>query len=187
MKTLCRSHVSETLPCEIFKARLHHWHFFRNHWIKSVRIWSYSGPHFSCIFSHLDWIRRDSEYKNADKNNSECGHFLRSEWFNFLFEEMYKKTMHKTTSNDWLGRFFICLVFQIIITLVVLQKGTCQSVIGEMFSEYWYISWRLKSIRTFPQEVCHKNIIFKYFSEKPVMEHFFNTAVWWRVAVIAKK
>ena len=27
---------------------------------KRVCIWSYSGPHFSCIFPHSDWIRRDT-------------------------------------------------------------------------------------------------------------------------------
>ena len=30
------------------------------HCVKRVRIRSYSGPHFSRIFSHLDWIQRDS-------------------------------------------------------------------------------------------------------------------------------
>ena len=30
------------------------------HSVKSVRIRCYSGPHFSRILSHLDWIRRDS-------------------------------------------------------------------------------------------------------------------------------
>ena len=30
--------------------------------VKSVRIRSYSGPHFSCIFPHSDWIRRDTQY-----------------------------------------------------------------------------------------------------------------------------
>ena len=58
--------------------------------VKRVRIRSYSGPHFTRIFSHLDWIRRDTPYlsvfspnpgkwgKNEDQNNSEYGHFLRS-------------------------------------------------------------------------------------------------------------
>ena len=37
-----------------------------------------------CIFPHSDWIRRDTSYlvrmrENADQNNSEYGHFLRSE------------------------------------------------------------------------------------------------------------
>ena len=30
------------------------------HWVKRVRIRSYSGPHFSRIYPHSDWIRRDS-------------------------------------------------------------------------------------------------------------------------------
>ena len=60
------------------------------HCVKRVRIQSYSDPHFSRIFPHLDWIWRDTEYlpvfsrnagkcgKNADQNNSEYGLFLRS-------------------------------------------------------------------------------------------------------------
>ena len=65
------------------------------HCVKSVCIWSYSGMHFSRIFPHLDWIRKDTEYlsvfsqnagkcgKNADQNNSEYGYFLRSDVGNF--------------------------------------------------------------------------------------------------------
>ena len=30
------------------------------HWVKSVRIQSYSGSYFSGIFPHSDWIRRDT-------------------------------------------------------------------------------------------------------------------------------
>ena len=49
--------------------------------VKSVRIRSYSGPNFSRIFTHSDWIRRDIPEKwgkNTDQNNSKYGHFLRS-------------------------------------------------------------------------------------------------------------
>ena len=60
------------------------------HCAKSVHIRSYSGPHFSRIFPHSDWIRRETKYlsvfspnagkcgKNADQNNSEYGHFIHS-------------------------------------------------------------------------------------------------------------
>ena len=60
------------------------------HCVKRVRIWSYSGSHFSRIFLHSDWIQRDTPYisvfspnaeeceKNADQNNSEYWLFLRS-------------------------------------------------------------------------------------------------------------
>ena len=59
-----------------------------NHSVKSVRIRSYSGPHFSRVFPHSDWIRRDTPYlyvfrpnagkcqKNVDRNNSEYRHFF---------------------------------------------------------------------------------------------------------------
>ena len=58
--------------------------------LKRVRIRSYPGPHFCCIFLHSDWIRRDTPYisvfspnaeewrKNADQNNSEYWLFLSS-------------------------------------------------------------------------------------------------------------
>ena len=58
-----------------------------NHCVKRVRIRSYSGPHFSRISPHLNWIWRDTPYlsvfspsarkfrKNVDQNNSEYGHF----------------------------------------------------------------------------------------------------------------
>ena len=58
------------------------------HCVKRVHIRSYSGPHFSHIFPHSDWIRRDTEYlsifspnagkcgKNVDQNNSEYFHFV---------------------------------------------------------------------------------------------------------------
>ena len=32
------------------------------HCVKSVRIRSYSGPHFFCIFSHSDWVQRDTPH-----------------------------------------------------------------------------------------------------------------------------
>ena len=60
------------------------------HCVKSVRIRSYSGPHFSRVFPHSDWIRRDNLYlsvfspnagnsgENTDQNNSEYGHFSSS-------------------------------------------------------------------------------------------------------------
>ena len=34
--------------------------FISNHGVKRVRILTYSGPHFSRIFQHSDWIRRDN-------------------------------------------------------------------------------------------------------------------------------
>ena len=46
--------------------------------VKCVRIRKFSGPHFSRIFPHSNWIRRDTR-KNADQNNTEYGLVLRSE------------------------------------------------------------------------------------------------------------
>ena len=59
------------------------WIFAYYHYVKSVRIRSYSGPHFSRIFPHSDWIqiRRYTEYlciqpecgkKCWTKNDKKC-------------------------------------------------------------------------------------------------------------------
>ena len=51
------------------------WKFEQNllseYCVKSVHIWSYSGLHFSCIFPHSDWIRRDTEYLSIFSPNAE--------------------------------------------------------------------------------------------------------------------
>ena len=57
------------------------------HYVKSVRIWSYSGPHFLRIFLHsFEYsvplrIQSDSGkmWENVEKNNSEYRHFLQSD------------------------------------------------------------------------------------------------------------
>ena len=41
------------------------------HCVKSVRIQSYSGPYFSRIFQHSDWIRRDREYLSVRSTSAE--------------------------------------------------------------------------------------------------------------------
>ena len=40
-----------------------------SHCVKSVRIRSYSGPHFSRISPHSGWIRRDTEYLSVVSPN----------------------------------------------------------------------------------------------------------------------
>ena len=40
--------------------------------VKRVRIWSYSGSHFSCIFPHTDWIRREYLFVFS-LNSGKCG------------------------------------------------------------------------------------------------------------------
>ena len=81
------------------------------HCVKSVRFQSYSGPHLSRIFPHPDWIRRDTKYevslciqsgcgkmrekcgKNADQNNTEYGHFSRSDYNNSLGQKKLPVTL----------------------------------------------------------------------------------------------
>ena len=53
------------------------------HWIKSVRILSYSGLHFPAFGlntkRHGDLSVFSADAENADQSNSEYGHFSRSE------------------------------------------------------------------------------------------------------------
>ena len=42
------------------------------HCVKSVRIWSYSGQHFPCIFPNLDWIRSPYSVRMRE-NAGKCG------------------------------------------------------------------------------------------------------------------
>ena len=54
---------------ECFSVDNHWWyqqHYHELHCVKSIRIWSYSGPHFRTFGL------------NTDQNNSKYGHFLRS-------------------------------------------------------------------------------------------------------------
>ena len=66
-------------------------YFANYHCVKSVRIRSYSGSHFSRIFLHSDLIQRDTPPylsvfspnagKNSNQNKSEYAHFLRSLYY----------------------------------------------------------------------------------------------------------
>ena len=83
------------------------------HYVKSVRIRSYLGPHFSRIFPHSDWIGRNTEYlsvfspnagkcrKNADQNNSEYRHFSRSGYFSFTSLKRSKSACKKYFFDYW--------------------------------------------------------------------------------------
>ena len=86
------------------------------HCVKSVRIWSYSGPHFSSIFPHSNWIRRDTDYlfvfspnagkcgKNANQNNSEYGFFLRRDSLRLVFLIISQNSKE----SNW-GRIFFLI------------------------------------------------------------------------------
>ena len=50
-----------------------------NHCVKTVRIRSYSGPHFSCIFPHSDFGIQ-CKCGKMQENNFQYGLFLRSEY-----------------------------------------------------------------------------------------------------------
>ena len=68
------------LPYDLYKDVKFYCH---NHCVKSVRIWSYSGLYFPAF--GLNTVVRISPYsvqmrENTDQNNSEYGHFLRSEY-----------------------------------------------------------------------------------------------------------
>ena len=90
------------------------------HGAKGVRIRSYSGPHFSRIFPHSDWIRRDTPYlfvfspnagksgKNADQNNSEYGLFLSRE---ALVTHKVQLNLKKNFSMMFKPCFFVFFTF----------------------------------------------------------------------------
>ena len=52
--------------------------WFVSHYLKSVRIRSYSGPHFPAF-----GLNTERYGENEDQNNSEYGHFLCSDIQNF--------------------------------------------------------------------------------------------------------
>ena len=57
---------------------------YKKHCVKSVRIRSFSGPHFPAFGLNKEEILRISPYsvrirENTDQKNSEYGHFSRSE------------------------------------------------------------------------------------------------------------
>ena len=57
-----------------------------SHYVKSVRIRSYPGPHFPAFGLNIEKNLRVSPYSNrmreiTDQSNSEYGHFLRSDHF----------------------------------------------------------------------------------------------------------
>ena len=97
------------------------WYFFYpNHrCVKSVRIRSYSGPHFSHIFLHSDWITLLKERlsvfspnaekceKNVEQNNSEytfyAMHFLWASYINFYLKK-YNLMMLALPGNKGIGR-----------------------------------------------------------------------------------
>ena len=93
--------------------------------VKSLCIRSYSVRHFSRIFPHSDWIRRDAEYhsvfssnagkcgKNVDQNNSECGQFLRSAQYTYSYTKI---------CNDLQNCIIVILVMHSLnITLLILH------------------------------------------------------------------
>ena len=86
-----------------------------NHCVKSVRIWNYSSPHFPTFglnteryFVSLLILRM---WENTDQNNSEYGHFLRSELISnaqnftvFILLKIGYKNIKRTTALSSLHR-----------------------------------------------------------------------------------
>ena len=84
------------------------------HCVKSVRIRSYSGPHFP----HLDWKRKDTLSvfspnvgkceKNADQNNSEYGLFLSSGFHYIIRTDIWLCCLHSKLKNlHWVGNKYL--------------------------------------------------------------------------------
>ena len=68
------------------------WNFLTSkiYYVKSVRFWSYSSPHFPAFGLNMERYAPYSVriWDNADQTNSEYGHFLRSDiwgtWWNLV-------------------------------------------------------------------------------------------------------
>ena len=64
-----KSIANKTFIASIIKGNIN-----PSHCVKRARIRSYSGPHFSRIFPHSDWIRRDTVYVSVfSPNAGKCG------------------------------------------------------------------------------------------------------------------
>ena len=97
-----------------------------------MRIRSYSGPHFSHIFPYSDSIRRNVPYhsiftpnvgkcgKNADQNNSEYGHFLRSVTSTDV--DWTQPSYSKISIGNGLGCFFLFSYVLVIIVIILTRN-----------------------------------------------------------------
>ena len=70
----------------------------RLHCVKSVRIRSYSGPHFCRIFAHSNAGKCG---KNTDQNNSEHGHFLRGVSHRLFWYKLFQKWVWPIATTFW--------------------------------------------------------------------------------------
>ena len=72
----------ETVIFLMFSGAIEKNQWYEVYYVKSIRVRSYSGPHFSRIFPHSDWIwvqMQENAGKMRNHNNSEYEHFLRSD------------------------------------------------------------------------------------------------------------
>ena len=106
------------------------------HRVKSVGIRSHSGPHFSRIFPHSDWIQRDTPYpsvfswnagkcgENAEQNNSEYGLFLRSACFQNICSQLFNNFL----SFAWTFRQDVWSFFNTLWCCTFMFKFRCRWV-----------------------------------------------------------
>ena len=119
------------------------------HYVKSVRIQCYSGPHFSRIFPHSDWIRKDGV---SLRIQSECGKMRTRITPN-------TDTLHAVRMVMW-GHMTDWKQY---ISLIKIPMVTCQgchpSINSNDSSMLWSckVTWHIKNISPFVEDSCTPN------------------------------
>ena len=78
--------------------------------MKSARIRSYSGPHFPAFGLRISPYSVQMR-KNSDQNNSECGHFLRSESHIIQSTRQTKYITFPLAEDLWPPKKLLCFYF----------------------------------------------------------------------------
>ena len=147
--------IRKPLPCccsiSFWGILLTLWQFpflwMQTHCVKRIRIRSYSGPHFSRIFPHSDWIFSPNAGKcgkNAGQNNSEYGHILRSEHPIIIDNVSAKKRR-----SVWLNT----IEFRLALVGIHVFSGNDSSFFKRSKEKMWENYWEISKTFNFLQNV----------------------------------
>ena len=126
---------------------------FNYHSVKSVRIWSYSGPHFPAFGLTL----RISPYsvqmqENVDQNNSKYGHFLRNVFVIGHVISLKICWRDITAYFIYLGLFISSLLRKVKIKERVKQSQKCENLVQVSSVKYCLAN-------LFPYRVCFTSVL----------------------------
>ena len=129
------------------------------HCVKRIRIRSYSGPHFSRIFPHSDWIRRDT-----DQNNSDYGlltllynHRLNSYWSIPLYIPSIKQLLIKQLLFMFDLDLMEVSIWECIAFTYTLEVQYIFPSRMEIFENMARLSCRLKDALSISCKCCYAN------------------------------